>query len=336
MTDTQRFLAFLAESCRGAIPFERFMKEALFHPEFGYYSANIRTVGRRGDFSTVPTWSRFLSHALTQWIVSASCKEQWSVIELGGGTGKLAEGILKALGWWKRRKLTYKIVEISQPLIQEQKRRLAHYSQIRWYSNIAEALESCGGRALIFSNEFVDAFPVRLFRKQADEWRECALQWENQRLEEIWIEASPPGSSAVEGIHCLPEGSKIEVAETYCQWLVGWIPFWKAGQFLTIDYGNLFPELYYRRPFGTLRAFFHHHLIQGREIYQRFGYQDLTADVNFSDLIAWGAALGLGLNSFDSLMEWLGPWSHQAPASFLDPNGIGGSFKVLCQTCPSS
>lgn len=336
MTDAQHFLVVLAEQCQGIIRFDRFMKEALFHPEFGYYASNIRTVGRHGDFSTLPTRSRLLACAVAQWMVKTDYREG-HVIELGAGTGELAEGILKALGWWKRRRLAYHIVEISQPLLHRQKRRLGHSPQIHWHADITAALENCGGRALIFSNEFVDAFPVRVFQKQPDGWRECALHFEKNRLEEVWIEATPPSGSAVEEIDRLPDGAKIEVAEAYCQWLVGWVPLWKAGKILTIDYGNLFPELYYRRPLGTVRGFFHHQLVQGREIYQRFGYQDLTADVNFSDLVAWGAALGLVPDSFDSLGEWLERWiphkTRKVPASLLDPYGIGGSFKVLCQTC---
>lgn len=335
MTDAQRFLSVLAEQCNGFIPFDRFMREALFHPALGYYSNNIRTVGQQGDFSTLPTRSPFLAGALAQWIALASEKEPWAVIELGGGTGELAQGILEALGWWRRRRLAYHIVEISPPLLSKQKCRLARFPQVRWSTDITEALECCEGRALIFSNEFVDAFPVRVFQKQICGWRECALQWINNQLEEVWLDVVPPGNSAVEGMECLPEGARIEVAETYCEWLVEWEPLWKEGQFLTIDYGDLFPEVYYRRPRGTVRAFFHHELLQGKEVYERFGHQDVTADVNFSDLISWGVALGWEVTSFDSLMDWLVRWSkgHKTPTSFLDPYGIGGSFKVLCQAC---
>lgn len=61
---------------------------------------------------------------------------------------------------------------------------------------------------------------------------------------------------------------------------------------LTIDYGDTEERLYTRRPEGSLRAYWKHHRYTGRDLYVRFGKQDLTADVNFSDLISWGEALG--------------------------------------------
>ena len=44
-----------------------------------------------------------------------------------------------------------------------------------WHATPAVALAACGGRAVIFSNELVDAFPVRRFQLAADGWRELAV-----------------------------------------------------------------------------------------------------------------------------------------------------------------
>ena len=56
--ESRDILGFLYEVQKegdGAIPFERFMQEALYHPDLGYYSANIRGIGKKGDFSTSAT-----------------------------------------------------------------------------------------------------------------------------------------------------------------------------------------------------------------------------------------------------------------------------------------
>jgi SAM-dependent MidA family methyltransferase len=109
---------------------------------------------------------------------------------------------------------------------------------------------------------------------------------------------------------------------------------------LTIDYGDTFPDLYHRRPGGTLRAYFHHQRLTGAEVYARAGQQDVTADVNFSDLRRWGEAQGLATIGYGTLASFL---REHVPAltrearrdavlaRLLDPDGAGGAFKVLEQ-----
>jgi len=59
---------------------------------------------------------------------------------------------------------------------------------------------------------------------------------------------------------------------------------WTAEAMLTIDYGS--PEA------GS--AYHRHQRIEGRDIYSRIGRHDLTADVNFADLMSWGGSAVLG------------------------------------------
>ena len=82
----------------------------------------------------------------------------------------------------------------------------------------------------------------------------------------------------------LADGQRCEVHWSFLSWLKNWEPQWHSGAMLTIDYGDLFPNLYEKRPQGTVRGYFQGVRVQSTEIYDRFGHQDLTADVNFSDL----------------------------------------------------
>ena len=62
----REYLPRLFSEAGGAISFERFMSEALYHPAFGYYSANIDAIGgSRGDFSTSATMSPLLGRAIS-------------------------------------------------------------------------------------------------------------------------------------------------------------------------------------------------------------------------------------------------------------------------------
>src|SRR5690606_20096595 len=66
-----------------------------------------------------------------------------------------------------------------------------------------------------------------------------------------------------------------------------WLPSWKSGRMLTIDYGATAETLYHRRPRGTVRAYLLQQRLEGPAIYENVGRQDLTADVNFTDLQNW-------------------------------------------------
>ncbi|HEY5813037.1 MAG TPA: SAM-dependent methyltransferase, partial [Terrimicrobiaceae bacterium] len=126
---------------------------------------------------------------------------------------------------------------------------------------------------------------------------------------------------------------RVEVHESYHCWLREWLPVWKAGSMLTIDYGDHCPALYSRRPRGTLRAYAHHQRLEGSEVYNGFGLRDLTADVNFSDLEGQGS---LTTVTFSSLGEFLSRYA-ASPAkdnrsdNFFAPGGAGEAFKVLIQ-----
>lgn len=313
-----RFLLDLQDELGGAIPFERWMAEALYHPAFGYYSANIRGIGRKGDFTTWPVVHRSLATGIARWALKNKPPGRWNLIEIGAGTGELAEAVLKAIGWWNRPR--YHIVDVSGPLRTAQEKRLGR--KATWHASVSDALAACGGSAVIFSNELVDAFPCRIFQKQSGDWRELAIRIEGGRVQEIWREAGLPASTVFS--HDWPEGQRVEIQESYRAWQQQWLPHWKQGAMLTIDYGDTCPRLYHRRPLGTLRAYAHHQRLEGREAYAAFGLRDLTVDVNFSDVQAWAT----------------GAWEYSTLAEFLAAQGVGNipqlaeageAFKVLVQ-----
>jgi len=168
------FLHRVQEEHGGAIPVERFMQEALYHPEYGYYTANIRDVGGRGDFSTSATLGTELGAAIARWIEACSKELGWNgwnrvfnripLIEIGAGNGSLARTILRNLNPRLRWRVDYMIHETSPTLRRIQRKRL-RWRGVRWIASLAEALFQTKGEALIFSNELVDAFPCRVFER---------------------------------------------------------------------------------------------------------------------------------------------------------------------------
>jgi len=317
----------------GRISVEEFMRLALHDPEHGYYSRNVRTVGRGGDFSTTATIHGALGKAIAQW------RKQHNLIEIGAGDGSLAESVLNAAGWWGRRRLRYHIVDSSQPLVEQQREKLARFgSRVKWHEDMGAALGACGGQADVFSNELVDAFPAVSLRWNAgrEAWDEVFVTAEGVEVFERCEEEPDWGSLS------LRDGQRCEWHRSYRDWLAGWLPGLKHGRLLTIDYGgNDLHEIYERRLNGSLRAYFAQMRLDGvEEFYQRVGRQDLTADVHFTDVLRWGEALGLEASSLSDQREFLikqlpgieKKAKRDAALDFLlDEHGAGGAFKVLEQ-----
>jgi len=299
------------------------MARALYGPS-GYYTTPRPILGARGDFTTTPKLTKALAQSIAAWIL-----EKWShfgkplpVIELGPGDGSLAADIRAALPFLQRRKLHYHLVEISPHLRERQKKRLG--KKPHWHATLTEALEKTDSEALIISNEFFDAFPVRIFRKSADGFEELHLDG----LREHWQKwpgrpaPSPNLPTSTLFDQFWPENQRLEIAESIHQWIKKELSRLKKGAVLTIDYGGTATEIYHRRPAGTLRAYAHHQLLWPPDAYRNPGQQDLTFDVNFDDLIAWGREISLHPSPLRSQAEF-------SPQATL--GGAGESFQVLEQ-----
>ena len=364
--DLKEWLGALFLEDGGVVSFERFMREALYHPDFGYYTSHIRTVGgSRGDFATSPTLNTLLGKAIAGWVAAEAQSLELGapihVIEIGGGEGSLMRDVIAGLrsrcGGWRRwfglSRYRFHLVEISPRLRECQQDILAkHRSRITWHDRLETALEAAGGEAVIYSNELVDAFPVvTLCRDEANEgWEELALTFDPdgglREVRQPWKKARPDleaADFAVLGTESeWPDGQRVELHAAYRDWLRSWADQWKRGAMLTIDYGSRCPdEIYRRRPAGTLRAYYRHQRLTGSGLYRMFGRQDLTSDVCFADCETWGQELGWETETLQSqaefLCEWAGPACCEATradrsAAFLfEPGGAGEAFQVLSQ-----
>lgn len=303
--------------------FDRFMAAALHDPERGYYARRIRKVGARGDFSTTASISPVLARAIAAWAVKALRETQCrDLIELGPGNGTLAAGVLRNLPWWKRPRLH--LVESSAPLREHQRKLLG--DKVRWHDTVEAALAACGGNACLYSNEFVDAFPVRRFRKEPGGWTEQHLTPDADH----WFPADDlPESSSFD--RDWPDGQIVEVHDSVHEWLGSMLSAWNRGRMLTIDYGSEVDGLYHRQPAGTFRAYFHHQCLTGPEALARPGHQDLTADVNFTDLQRWSETSASTL-SLRTQAEFLRPFADSdddAQRFITHSDGAGSAFLVL-------
>jgi len=339
MPDAREILQRSFEESGGAMPFEAFMALALYDPELGYYARHVSDVGgSRADFATAATLTGALGQGIARWIEEERRHHRWGgplhLVEVGGGDGSLAATVLRSLGWFGRRGLRYHLVEVSDPLRARQRERLRR-RRVEWHGRVEDALAAAGGRALVFSNELVDAFPAKWLRYDASAgtWREIWVEYHpgaglRERLRPLEPPLSPEDCSAL-ALPGAAEGQRIEVQPAYRDWLRGLAGAWREGSLLTIDYGGTPAEIYRRRPGGSLRAYWRHQRLEGGEVYRRVGRQDLTVDVNFDDLRRWGEAMGFETVASESQREFLRRYG-----SGTDPmahSAAGEAFRVLWQ-----
>lgn len=340
---------------------EEFMEASLYDAEGGYYTTSIKGVGRDGDFSTAPSHGDLLARALfaTYEDACSSAGERLPIIEIGGGAGQLGASFREHLGFWGRLRTSYTIVEVSPVLRELQRERTNGF--VRHAGSVAEALRGgqfkeagkaskagkSKGAAFIVSNELADAFPARQWELCAEGWREVMLDFSPRRtgqprIVECLRESKLPSSSVFDPARNprLAEyalGQRVETQMSYRDWLREWVPLWRRGLMVTIDYGQEVEGLYRRQPKGSLRAYKHHELIVPPELYYYPGKLDLTCDVNFTDVRAFGEELGLRTQEIMSQREFLLPFLRSSTrenphdAFLTDPIGAGEAFRVLIQ-----
>jgi SAM-dependent MidA family methyltransferase len=331
------WLAEIAENEGGRLRFDRFMELALLHPTHGYYTRRIRGIGKAGDFSTSTTLSPALGKAVFRWLIAEAKYlglEPLVIIEPGVGTGALAKAILSQIRPWSR--VQYFAIDIRPESVILDK-SVNRQRRFHLFDSVEAALHAAQGKAIIISNEFVDAFPCRRLVRLETGWADIYLHYDDGRWRQ---ELSPvpisfPYSALDAGFAV---GQTIEVHESFRAWLANVSAQLDVGAILTIDYGGQPQEIYRRRPAGTLRGYYQQQRIDGSEILLRAGYQDLTSDVNFADLQVWGDDVDLKTVDYTTQREFVSRWCphvlHRADAATvftLNENGAGTAFKVLHQ-----
>jgi SAM-dependent MidA family methyltransferase len=331
------WLAEIALSEGGRLRFDRFMELALFHPVHGYYTRRIRGIGKSGDFSTSTTLSSALGKAVFRWLETEAKYlglDPLIIIEPGVGTGALAQIVLSQIRPWSR--VRYFGVDL-RPESAVLDKSVIKQRRFRLFDSVEAALHEAAGKAMVISNEFVDAFPCRRLVRMESGWADTYLRYgDDQWREELTPTPMPFACSGLDAGFIA--GQTIEVHESYRKWLANTSAQLNTGAILTVDYGGEPKEIYYRRPGGTVRGYFEQERVEGTDIFRRAGYQDLTADVNFVDLQTWGDSVGLKTVDYLTQREFVARWNPSSlkgadPATdfTLREDGAGTAFKVLHQ-----
>ncbi len=323
----------------GSISFSCFMSLALYHPELGYYMNAHEKFGPRGDFITAPLVSPLYAHTLARSVIN-ELREYPCILEWGAGNGQLAKDILDYLAA-QGLNPQYMIYDISPACRELQRETLRAFGeQVTWVGH-----PPVDFKGVIIANEVLDALPVDLFHYQSGKLYERVVTWVKGRFEFVDKELSELENAEIKQIHVENDYiSEIHIAAA--DLLRTWLRLLKAGKLLIIDYGFL-RDIYYhpQRTRGTLMCHYQH--IAHDDPFFLPGRQDITAHVNFSELIDIANASGFEATLYtqaeyliehgildlaqsifsENIAQQRGV--SQAIRLLLEPQEMGESFKVL-------
>ncbi len=271
----------------GPMRLDRYMALCLGHPIHGYY-ATRDPFGARGDFVTAPEISQMFGELIGLWSAevwrSMGSPARFSLVELGPGRGTLMADLLRAgriaPGFLDAADVV--LVETSPTLREAQAKRLGGgAAPLRWVPTVEEALDGAGP-AIVASNEFFDALPIRQFVRTGRGWRERLVGTTDAGVLTSGLSAEAPTDIDLPDA---PEGAVREVCAQALDVAARIAAHVAAhgGAGLTIDYG------YGAGSGDTFQAMKAHGFVDPLE---NPGEADLTAHVDFAALAAATARAG--------------------------------------------
>ena len=281
----------------GPVPFERFMELALYGPD-GYFVSGPLRSEKAGDFLTSPEVSSMFGSTLAVFVEQEMSRigEPFQLIEVAAGSGTLLRPLLESLpvsAW---------AVEVSAAAKNELKAIIPEQQVVGDLAEIPAPI-----RGVILANELVDNLPMAIAQLTAVGWRERWVGLDGNQLT-FFDHAVRPEVEAWLGEYAGPveTGGWVEVQLQAATWLETALNRLVAGSVVLIDYGDLAENLAPRRRDGTLRTYRSHHL--GPHPLDEPGATDITADVNFSALVAVAQSAGASveLHRQDDFLASLG------------------------------
>lgn len=281
----------------GPMTFRDFMSSALYDDRSGFYAQGPEIGSPEGPFDTNAKFRAF-GFALTQAIEKAQriLARELAILELGAGTGQLAEN-LKACQPCRRE---YVIFEPSAGLraMQESK---GLKTEGAWEKIPA-------GPMFAFGNEVLDALPVhRVMGMGPDHVVELYVNLDDN--EEFFEDPGPLSTPKLkdrldqERIN-LGRGQVAEICLEFSGLLKNLRRIINPGFLCFVDYGDRVSNLYsHHHRNGTLRTYFRQQQIH--DVFYAVGQQDLTADVDFTAVIAEAEQVGWELSGCLPQGQWL-------------------------------
>lgn len=309
------------------------MERALYDPARGYYATRKNPVGTDGDYVTAPQISPVFGYALAllgKEFLARCGDEVCSIVDIGCGDGLLLAQIADGMD-----ELGVKGVRLAG--VDRSIERTETVAASRPEITFSTSLSSISGRAptLVFCNELFDAFPVARVVRRGSELQELCVS----DTDSSWVEKAPAAD-----LLDYFKARRIELQEgQFADISLEWERMYRLiastvgrGMIVTFDYGFEQGQLFNPgiRRFGTVAAYAEHKV--SRNILDRPGEQDLTAHVNFSDLIGAGEAESFTTLAFTRQARFLlslGVAAHAlfTPSHSVESKGLADTLRIFEQ-----
>ncbi|TMV46686.1 SAM-dependent methyltransferase [Paenibacillus mesophilus] len=361
---TDVIVAAINRNPNKAIPFRDYMELCLYHETLGYYNRDSAKVGKEGDFYTSASIGSIMGEILGACFIRMARRlsgpeETFTIVEWGGGTGRLAGLILDTIA--ERDPELYKRLDYMMYEVSPYHRRL-QLTELERHPNVRHADTNAGFEPIpersvvVFSNELLDAFPVHRIERKDGLLHEWHVGWDDgtgQFTKKLFpLEQDGPAAVYIEnqGI-AIREGQIIEVNPAAADWIRRVGERLAHGTLVTIDYGDTAEELFAsHRMKGTFLCYRNHQAYDDPFAYP--GEQDMTAHVDFTACIRAGEEAGFTEWSLRTQQQFLidegvldmlashdgrDPFSPQAKRNravrqLLISDQMSELFKVLVQT----
>lgn len=170
----------------GPITVSQFMSEALFNPNFGYYTTK-NPIGKKGDFITSPEISQVFGELISAYFINLwqnnYSSQSISLVEMGAGHGTLMADLLniakKIPNFLEKVKIN--IIEISPSLKKIQQEKLKDFP-IKWWDNFEDFNQNNKDPIFFIANELLDCFPINQYVKIDNLWHEKLVSLDNKNL----------------------------------------------------------------------------------------------------------------------------------------------------------
>lgn len=287
----------------GWIGFDEYLELVLYAPGLGYYSAGAAKFGTAGDFVTAPEVSPLFGAC-----VARACAPLLAgggeILELGAGSGALAEAVLLRLAELDALPARYGILEVGADLRERQCARLeALPPPLRARLHWLDALPPRRLHGVILANEVADALPFQCFTATSGGYAERGVALDADG-NPGWAErpAAPALHAELAALSAsLPSPPALGYRGELCLRIDPWVralaDTLESGGMLLFDYGLGRHELYHpQREAGTLRCHYRHRAHD--DPFWHPGLQDITAWVDFTRLAAAAVDAGLQLAGY--------------------------------------
>tara|TARA_B100000700_G_C14987338_1_gene829514 strand:+ start:482 stop:1543 length:1062 start_codon:yes stop_codon:yes gene_type:complete len=321
-----------------------YLEKVLYDKNFGYYQKK-NPFGRKGDYITAPNISNVFCEMIAIWLVgfweNLKKPKKINFVELGPGNGDFCMSLLKILNNFPETldAINISLYEKSEKLTRVQMDRISS-KKVSWIKNLEKIK---GGPVIFFGNEFLDALPIKQFRKVNNEIYERYAFLKKNTVDFVFKKALRKQVDKLKSYKLLKEDGIIEYPE-YAFKELNIV----CNKIKKLNGGALFIDYGYEsgNNIDTLQSVMNHKF---NDIKKNIGNADITSLVNFDLYKKYFNANGLVVENIINQSQFLqkmgilervkmasNKMGHKEKINLysrvqrlIDPTMMGKTFKVI-------